>query len=117
MKTLYSRILVAVFLALALIGCQSMPAVDTPGKRFAVFEISYQETLRTATLYAEEGRLSEDQIETLDQIFDQTTGLREAALRAWLADDMPEFDNRMQALSVVLQTTRAILVEAERHGK
>lgn len=115
MKRTMKNFLAALVLGFALVGCQTMPAADTPGKRFAVFEISYQETLKTATLYQQEGRLSPDQVKALDQIFDQTTALREAALRAWMNGDLQAFDAKMQALSVVLQTTRAILVEAERH--
>lgn len=117
MRALYRHALVALLLAFTLSACQTMPAIDTPGKRFAVFEIAYQETIKTATLYQNEGRLTPDRAKAIDQIFDQTTGLREAALQAWINNDMPEFDNRMQALNVVLQSVRALLAEAESHGR
>ncbi len=105
--------LTAVFMG----GCASMPDVDTPGKRFAVFEISYQEILKTAILYKQEKRLSDDQTKRLDDLFSQMNTGRELALRAWLDNDMPAFDNRMQALTGALQLMRAVLVEAESHGQ
>ena len=112
----YSTWIFAALMVLALVGCQSMPNLDTPGKRYAVFEISYQEIIKTATLYHKEGRLSGEQTQRVDNIFDQVNTGRELALRAWLDNDMPEFDNRMQALTGALQLVRAVLVEAEANG-
>lgn len=111
MKHAMKNFFATLVLVFALVGCQTMPAIDTPGKRFAVAEIALQETLKTATLYANEGRLNEEQLNMLDQVFDKTLLVREVALRAWIDNDMETFDLQMQALTVSLQAARSILLE------
>ncbi len=96
-----------------LIGCLGMPTPETNIERLSVLEISYGVILDKATLYANENRLSESQIQSLDTAFDNYEEARNLAQLAIEASDEGGFDNQATAINTILLALRSILAEVE----
>lgn len=100
-------------LTIALSSCATMPAPETNLERLSYLEISYGVILSTATLYANENKLTAEMIEKLDKAFD---AYEEAARLAHLAIDTAnqiDFNNQAAAITSILATLRTVLAEVE----
>ena len=100
-------------LALMVGGCATMAVPETNVERLAYLEISYGVVLDTATRYAEEGRLDDDQKQSLDESFDAYEAARDLARIALSASDQGGFDSQTVAMTTILAALRAVVAEAE----
>lgn len=100
-------------LVLTLTGCASMATPETNLERLSYLEISYGVVLDKATLYANEGRLTEDQIAAIDKSFDAYEDARNLAKLAIDASDQGGFDNQTAAMTTILAALRTIVAEVE----
>lgn len=115
MKALRSIHVPFLFLiALVLAACATIPPADTLHKQAAVFEVSYQEVLNKAALWREEGRLSEETVHRLDQVFNRIDQAREGFYTAMAADELTKAENKLDLMRTGLTTARSILIEIER---
>ena len=106
--------IIPLWLLLALIsGCATMAVPETNLERLAYLEISYGVVLDKATLYAEEGRLTDEQKASLDQSFDTYEASRTLARIAIDAADQGGFDSQTAAMTTILAALRAIVAEVE----
>jgi hypothetical protein len=112
MKTLQNYGLVWI-IAILISGCQTMQLPETNAERLAVTEITYANILDTATLYVDEGRLNDAQIDTLTKSFDQYEAARTLALTAIDIVDNGAFETQHQTMLTVIGALRTIIVEVE----
>lgn len=100
-------------LLILLQGCVGLggPTPETVNERLAAAEISYQEVIKTATLYRQQGQLSQSQIESIDDAFDQYEKARDAARAALQLADIATADEKAGQVAKVLQSIRNILAE------
>jgi len=110
MKLMYFNYL---FLALLLTGCASMLSPESNTERLAYMEISYGVILDKATMYRKEGRLSQEQIDSMNKAFDIYENARDTARIAISIGTQQEFDTSTQAMVAALTTVRAFLTEIE----
>jgi len=94
-------------------GCQTMTVPETNLERLSYLEISYGVILDKATLYANEGRLSDSQKASLDKSFDAYEQARNLAKIAIDAADQGGFDNQTAAMTTVLSSLRSVIAEVE----
>ena len=109
LATIYPTFLLAVILS----GCAGVVAPETNLERLVYLEAAYGVILDKATIYANEGRLSLDQKETLTAAFDQYEQARALAMIAIDASDQGGFDNQTAAINTILSTVRTLLAGAQ----
>lgn len=100
-------------LALTLSACAGMATPETNLERLSYLEISYGVVLDKATLYANEGRLSDDQKTKLNDAFNAYEQARDLAKIAIDAADQGGFDNQTAVMTTVLSALRSIVAEVE----
>jgi hypothetical protein len=104
----------ALWLLLAFaVGCQTFIAPETNLERLSYLEISYGVILDKATLYANEGRLSDSQKASLDKAFDSYEESRNLARVAIDIADQVSFDNQTAVMTSTLTTLRSLIAEVE----
>ncbi len=113
-STHFTRLSYFLVIAFLLQACAlfTPPNPQTLNERLAVMEISYQEVLSTATLYANEGRLDASQAEKIDSLFDNYEKYRNAARAALTISDLATAEAEASKISKALIDLRLILTEA-----
>ena len=99
--------------ALLLASCATMPMPETNTERLAFLKTSFDVVLDKAALYQSEGRLTQDQAESLSAGFhdiDVSIDLAELALNAM---DQGAFDSSTTAITTGLTLVRNIIAESE----
>lgn len=94
-------------------GCQTMTVPETNLERLSYLEISYGVILDKATLYANEGRLSDSQKASLNSSFDAYEEARTLAKIAIDATDQGGFDSQTAVMTTTLSALRSIVAEVE----
>jgi hypothetical protein len=112
MKALHNYTVIWV-LAVIIAGCATMAAPQTNLERLSYLEISYGVILDKATLYANEGRLTDDQKTRLNTSFNAYEDARDLAKIAIDAADQGGFDNQTAAMTTILSALRSIVAEVE----
>ena len=100
-------------LAVLMAGCASMTTPETNLERLSYMEISYGVILDKATLYRNEGRLSDSQISMLDKAFDDYESARTLAKTAIDVGEQGNFDNSAATMVTILSALRSVLSEVE----
>lgn len=101
-------------LAVLLAGCMGMsPAPETNNERMALLLTSYGAVLDTATLYANEGRLSDAQKVKLSQTFDEIEAALVLAQAALDIADQGGFDSNARIITSGLSIIRTLLTEVQ----
>jgi hypothetical protein len=100
-------------MALVLSSCATMTSPETNLERLSYLEISYGVILDKATLYANEGRLTDDQKTRLNTAFNAYEDARDLAKIAIDAADQGGFDNQTAAMTTILSALRSIVAEVE----
>jgi outer membrane biogenesis lipoprotein LolB len=103
-----------ILVALVLGACASTPPADTLHKQAAVFEVSYRNVLEKATLWREEGRLSETAVQRLGETFDRIDQARRVMYAALDAGNLSEAESQLDVARESLAIARDILIELER---
>lgn len=102
-----------IVLTVVLSSCATMAVPETNIERLAYLEISYGVVLDKATLYANEGRLTADQIAKLDKSFDAYEDARNIARIAIDTADQGSFDTQTAVITTILSALRSIIAEVE----
>ena len=100
-------------LTIMLASCATMATPETNLERLSYLEISYGVVLDKATLYANEGRLSDSQKESLNTSFNAYEQARDLAKIAIDASDQGGFDNQTAVMTTVLSALRSVVSEVE----
>jgi len=100
-------------LTVLLASCQTMSVPQTNLERLSYLEISYGVLLDKATLYATEGRLSDEQKAKLNTSFDTYEEARTLAKVAIDTADQGSFDTSAAVMTTVLGALRTIVAEVE----
>ena len=111
MKALQNYTLVWI-LSLALVACATAPAPESNLERLSYLEISYGVILDKATLYANEGKLSDAQKAKLTESFDAYEVARNLAQIAVESNDTGGFNNQAASINTILSGLRSVLAEA-----
>jgi len=112
MKTL-QQVVPLLFLYILITGCASMQMPSTNIERLAAIDISYKQILNTATVYVNEGRLTDDQIDGLEKTFNQYEASRSIALLALDLSEDGAFDTEVQTMLTIINALRTIVAEVE----
>ena len=108
MRFANSKWLTVLILAAFVAGCATTP-IDTMNKRIATVEITYSNMLDLAILYQKEGRLTLNEQQTLAKAFDDYETSRMIMLQALKAGDIQVAENKLLAMSQILDFVRPIL--------
>lgn len=96
--------------AFLMASCASAP-IDTMNKRIAAVEITYGNMLDLATLYQSEGRLTLNEQQKLAKAFDDYSAARSIMFQALNAGDIELAENKLLAMSQILEFVRPILAK------
>jgi hypothetical protein len=112
-----NRVLNFFFLTWLLVGLSACALFDsapeTPTEQLATLELGYQEVLKAAITWRDEGRLSESDIERFDRAFDTYETYRNAARAAILLGNEIRAGEAVSQTSGALSALRQLLTEYE----
>lgn len=97
-----------------MLGCSTIPAIDTLNKRIVVAEATYSVVMDKVRVYVGEDRFSKEQLQNiLPKVYEIRRALESLQAAKELKDDIMA-GNQIQTINRILQTFRDYLAQADK---
>lgn len=109
----YNIFLFYILIAFSLMACPAMEPIDTYNKKVAAFEITYNETLKTAKLYLNSVSVPESKKDSIRAAISSTAQARAAMQVAQSLGDISEAQTQLQVAQKALTVLRELAAEGK----